>query len=66
MSSRLKSERDKVEDVIRTEFSERLVKLEEEAKNDRASLVEVRNFEQAKKSHKLKLERVERVLTPPR
>ena len=41
MCNRLKAEREKVESVVREEFSERLVRLEEEAKSAKAELVEV-------------------------
>ena len=50
-SGRLKGERDKVEEVIRGEFSERLVTLEEENKNVKSELIEGRT------RHKLESER---------
>ncbi|XP_063679698.1 centrosomal protein of 131 kDa-like isoform X2 [Bolinopsis microptera] len=50
-SSRLKGERDKVEEVIRGEFSERLVTLEEENKNAKSELIE------CKTRHKFEFER---------
>ena len=50
-SGRLKGERDKVEEVIRGEFSERLVTLEEENKNAKSELIE------CKTRHKFEFER---------
>ncbi|KAL5258826.1 hypothetical protein ACHWQZ_G009330 [Mnemiopsis leidyi] len=54
-SGRLKGERDKVEEVIRGEFSERLVTLEEDNKNLKSELVE------CKTRHKLEVERQKRL-----
>ena len=52
VSNQLKSERDKVEEVIRGEFSVRLVKLEEENKNVKTELIE------CKTRYKLEIERI--------
>ena len=54
VSNQLKSERDKVEEVIRGEFSERLVHLEEENKNVKSELIG------CKTRHKLEIEKLGR------